>query len=433
MNTDDSKAPFVYGDVPEDLTHLQLLLRKCARPEYTIERAYIVAFRPDARAILYDWFCSMRREYNNCGRCLAWTVRAVRLLDRFASSPDSKLEGKTYQLYGSVCFSLAHKLFDFGQGQAIQNGVFIKPERKIPNIVQEMVDCSAGAFSFDHFLIAEVQVLHALRDFLMDATPLDFLYLPEICSALSPLALTCAELLLDLFTVFPTYPVFSVPVVANSILRFLFGLRLCEQEVVSMLPANTVDDVCLSSLFRAVVMTNHDLPGLASCYTAPLYDALITLLRCEQSRGYLAVASFEADTNSSVTLSAKRKRSLFDVHAAVDETIRSEGAFQKAERLDQCTSDIARCFRPSDASWYDADELRRSPGSRWSPLSPEALCSPASASQATTAHVVGGTALATPSPTDIRQSPVASHSRGAAEPAAEYAASSGTDVVPMCG
>lgn len=285
------------SDVDYDASELSICLRRLANPRYSTQGSRISS---DRRAILYNWLVGVRTECDQCRRCVAWSSLAMRYFDRFLEQLPTDTECPPHQLVALACLSIASRMCDFGQ-PADQSGgrpssLNFKPTKKDP------YHSSVTAYAFDHDQIQQMewQLVFTLGFLLNDVTPIQLIYLPEVIVTLNSVALVCIEFMIDLFTSHRRYPEFGAGTVANALLLYLYGIELCDEDSIKVLPATPRDTECLSVLWHVFnprpEAVNED---FLLAYHVDHVMELLDVLSADQSRGYLASAAFDGASSFS--------------------------------------------------------------------------------------------------------------------------------------
>lgn len=281
-------------------SELSICLRRLAKPEYTIRRGLIPA---DDRRLVYNWMIAVRFDTENCGRCVAWSSLAMRYFDRYLDrQPDFDLGGK-FQLLAIACLTVAARLVDFGQGSD-----WMAPRSPCLTFKTGHFHSSVTGFAFSAEQIAAMEwhLTFTLNFSLSDVTAIQLIYLPSVIETLDTVALACLEFLVDVFTSHVDYPKYGVLTVANACLLYLYGIELCDEDSITVLPSTPSDKECLTVLWNML----RPRPSLVDsdfivAYPVEHVSALLDVLSADQSRGILAVTALPAPSSFSPSLSVQ--------------------------------------------------------------------------------------------------------------------------------
>lgn len=283
-------------------SELRICLRRLAKPEYTIHKGGGV-IPPDDRRLVYNWMIAVRFDTENCGRCVAWSSLAMRYFDRYLDHcPDFDL-GNKFQLLAIACLTIAARLVDFGQGSD-----WMAPRSPCLTFKTGHFHSSVTGFAFSAAQIAAMEwhLTFTLNFSLSDVTSIQLIYLPPVIETLDSVALACLEFLIDVFTSYVDYPKYGVDTVANACLLYLYGIELCDEDSITVLPPTSSDKECLTVLWN----TLRPRPNLADAdfivaYPVEHISALLDVLSADQSRGILAATALSSPSSFSSSLSVQ--------------------------------------------------------------------------------------------------------------------------------
>ncbi len=250
---------------------------------------------------------AVRFDTENCGRCVAWSSLAMRYFDRYLDrQPNFDLEGK-FQLLAIACLTVAARLVDFGQGSD-----WMAPRSPCLTFKTGHFHSSVTGFAFSAAQIAAMEwdLTFTLNFSLSDVTAIQLIYLPPVIETLDVVALACLEFLIDVFTSHVDYPKYGVQTVANACLLYLYGIELCDENSITVLPSTPDDKKCLTVLWNML----RPRPNLVDsdfivAYPVHHISSLLDVLSADQSRALPDPCSFSPSLSVQPPPTGKHGRS----------------------------------------------------------------------------------------------------------------------------